>query len=314
MIAKIVKGTDFKGVIKYILNPDKGALLIDSKGVFLENNETIARSFGAQSEMNPRVTKAVGHISLSFSKEDLSCLDNAFIVKIAREYMERMGIKDTQYIIGRHFDKEHPHVHIAYNRIDNEGKTISDSNDRFRSERVCKELTGKYGLYFAPGKEQVKEYRLREPDRTRYELFRILKEETGRCSDWDTLLQRLKQKGIDVQFKYKGQTREIQGIVFIRNGYHFNGSKVDRGLSYSKIDARLRHNRYEEQQASSVYPRLEQVQPDKINSERHDWDSLIGDSLGLFTPHTNNVPDEREPYDPYLRNSKKKKKQRKINW
>ena len=41
---------------------------------------------------------------------------------MAREYMEKMGIKDTQYIIGRHFDKEHPHVHIAFNRIDNNGR------------------------------------------------------------------------------------------------------------------------------------------------------------------------------------------------
>ncbi len=63
------------------------------------------------------------------------------MAQIAREYMERMVIKDTQYIIGRHFDKEHPHVHIAFNRIDNNGKTISDRNDRFRSERICKELT-----------------------------------------------------------------------------------------------------------------------------------------------------------------------------
>ena len=32
--------------------------------------------------------------------------------------MEKMDIKDTQYIIGLPFDKEDPHVHIAFNRID----------------------------------------------------------------------------------------------------------------------------------------------------------------------------------------------------
>ena len=41
---------------------------------------------------------------------------------------------------------------------------------------------------------------------------------------------------------------EIQGIVFTMNGFHFNASKVDRELSCSKIEARLRHNRYVEQQ------------------------------------------------------------------
>lgn len=112
----------------------------------MENNDTIAQGFTGQARMNPRVTKAVGHIALSFSKEDAPRLNNAVMARIAREYMERMGIKDTQYIIGRQFDKEHPHVHIAFNRIDNNGKTISDRNDRFRSERICKELIKNTGF------------------------------------------------------------------------------------------------------------------------------------------------------------------------
>ena len=248
MIAKIMKGSDFKAVVYYILNDEKGTQIIDSDSLFLENNDTIAQGFIGQAQMNPRVTKAVGHIALSFSKEDVPRLDNAVMAKIAREYMERMGIKDTQYIIGRHFDKEHPHVHIAFNRIGNNGKSISDRNDRFRSERISKELTKKYGLHFANGKEQVKIDRLRDPDKTRYELYEILKTEVGRCRNWKTLLERLNRQGIDVQFKYKGQTDEIQGIVFMMNGYRFNGSKVDRQFSYSKIDAALNRNNYEERQ------------------------------------------------------------------
>ena len=128
MIAKIMKGSDFKGVVYYILNDEKGTQIIDSDGLFLENNDTIAQGFIGQAQMNPRVTKAVGHIALSFSKEDAPRLNNVVMTQIAREYMERMGIKDTQYIIGRHFDKEHPHVHIAFNRIDNNG-------DHIRQER-----------------------------------------------------------------------------------------------------------------------------------------------------------------------------------
>ena len=307
MIAKIMKGSDFKAAVYYILNDEKGTQIIDEDGLFLENNDTITHGFIGQAQMNPRVTKAVGHIALSFSKEDAPQLNNAVMAQIAREYMERMGIKDTQYIIGRHFDKEHPHVHIAFNRIDNNGKTISDRNDRFRSEHICKELTRKYGLHFANGKVQVKIDRLREPDKTRYELYQILKTEVGRCKDWDTLLERLKRQGIDVQFKYKGLTDEIQGIIFTMNGYRFNGSKVDRQFSYSKIDAALIRNNYEERQTQQ-YP---QANREEISPTSNNVSGLIEGSLGLFTPA--NVPEEQQPYDPYLRN-KKKKKQRKINW
>ena len=200
-------------------------------------------------------------------------------------------------------------MHIAFNRIDNNGKTISDRNDRFRSERICKELIKKYGLHFANGKEQVKVERLREPDKTRYGLYQILKAEVGRCKDWNTLLERLKRQGVDVQFKYKGQTNEIQGIVFTMNGYRFNGSKIDRAFSYSKIDAALSRNNYEERQMRpQPHP---QSNRDEISQISDSGGNLIEGSLGLFSP--SNQPEEQQPYDPYLRN-KKKKKQRKINW
>ena len=138
------------------------------------------------------------------------------MAQIAREYMEKMGIKDTQYIIGRHFDKEHPHVHIAFNRIDNNGKTISDRNDRFRSEKICKELTAKHGLYFADGKEKVKEHRLKEPDKTKYEIYQALKAEITRCRDWKTLLSHLKMQDIDVRFSTKATHRKCRVLSLKR--------------------------------------------------------------------------------------------------
>ncbi|WP_418669893.1 relaxase/mobilization nuclease domain-containing protein [Alistipes finegoldii] len=246
MMAKIVKGSDFKGVVDYILDKGKNAQVVAYDGLFMENKETIAMSFNAQSLMNGNVAKPVGHIALSFSKEDEPRLTNCVMGGIALEYMERMGIKDTQFFIARHFDKEHPHVHIAFNRIDNNGNTISDRHERLRSTRICKELTLIYGLHMANGKENVKRNRLKEPDKTKYELYDILKTEVGICGNWGVLVANLKRQGVEVHFSHRGQTDEIQGVVFTKNGYHFNGSKGDRRFSYSKIDAALQSNRCRE--------------------------------------------------------------------
>ena len=227
------------------------------------------------------------------------------MAQMAREYMEKMGIKDTQYIIGRHFDKEHPHVHIAFNRIDNNGKTISDCNDRFKSEKICKELTTKYGLYFADGKEKVKEYRLKEPDKTKYEIYQALKTEIARCRDWTTLLSHLGKQNIGVLFKYKGNSQEVQGIIFEKNGYHFNGSKVDRGFSYSKIDFALQqNNREHEQQTQGMLNLISNVA--SVTSEI--TNNLIEGGLDLFQTH-GTVP--AEVYNTL--DKKKKKKKRKIH-
>ena len=305
MIAKIMKGSGFKGVINYILDPKKGTELIDSSGVRTESINHIVQSLIDQTELNPRVSKVVGHISLSFSVQDSPKLNNEWMAQIVREYMEKMGIKDTQYIIGRHFDKEHPHIHIAFNRIDNNGKTISDRNDRFRSEKICKELTAKYGLYFADGKEKVKEHRLKEPDKTKYEIYQALKAEITRCRDWKTLLSHLKMQDIDIRFKYKGNSQEVQGIIFEKNGYLFNGSKVDRSFSYSKIDFVLQQNdREHEQQMQGTINLISNV-AEVTSGLAND---LIEGGLGLFQTH-GTVP--AEVYNTL--DKKKKKKKRKIH-
>ena len=242
MIAKIVIGQGFKGVVNYILDKSKGTELLDSEGVRLKSPETIIQSFASQTEMNHRLKNPVGHISLNFSAQDCDKISNELMVKISSEYMKQMGITDTQYIIGRHYDKEHPHLHIVFNRVDNNGHTISDRNDRFRSENVCKELTQKHELFFALGKENVKEHRLREPDKTKYQIYHSLKMIIPQCHKWDQIIEGLKDQDIGVTFKLKGKTNEIQGVIFNMNGYTFNGSKVDRQFSFSKINDRLKIN------------------------------------------------------------------------
>ena len=136
-----------------------------------------------QAALNPNLSKPVGHIALAFSSQDAAQLDNQWMVKIAAEYLVGMGIRNTQFIIARHHDREHPHLHILFNRVDNDGRTVSDRNDRYRSERLCKELTVRHGLHFASGKENVKEHRLREPDKTKYEIFHALHNAVPRCHD-----------------------------------------------------------------------------------------------------------------------------------
>ena len=305
MIAKIMKGSGFKGVINYILDPKKGTELIDSSGVRTDDISHIIQSFIDQTNLNSRVSKVVGHISLSFSTQDSLKLSNEFMTQVAREYMEKMGIKDTQYIIGRHFDKDHPHVHIAFNRIDNHGKTISDKNDRFRSEKICKELTTKYDLYFASGKEKIKEHRLKEPDKTKYEIYQALREKIPKSRNWKSLLAHLRNEGIDVHFKYKGNTQEVQGIVFEKNGYHFNGSKVDRSCSYSKIDFALQQTNKENcQQAQGTVNLISDV-ADATSILVNDF---IDGGLDLFQSH-GTLP--AEVYNTLEK--KKKKKKRKIH-
>lgn len=314
MIAKIVKGSNFKGVVSYILDKEKDAKILVCDGLFAENKETIAGSFEAQARMNPKVTKPVGHIALAFSKKDENRLTDRAMAEIALEYLKNMGITNTQILIVRHFDKEHPHVHIAFNRIANDGRTISDRNERIRSTRICKELTQKYGLYFANGKEQVKHHRLKEPDKTKYEIYSILKSEVSKCGNWNMLIVNLKKQGVDVRFKYKGGSDEVQGVVFSKNGYPFSGSKIDRRFSYSKIDVVLNANRHEGRQRVMNNQAAEYPTPSIPQFEPRGDNDLYSGSIDLFMSANANAQVDENYFEEQLKRKDKKKKQRKIRF
>ena len=301
MMAKIVKGKSFKGVINYVLDKTKQTELLTAEGVRYKSRESIIRSFVTQAGLNPKVSKTVGHISLDFSAQDKDKLTNAKMVQIAKEYMEKMGITDTQYIIGRHHDKEHPHIHIVFNRIDNNGKAISDKNDRYRSEKICKELTEKYGLYFAQGKENVKRHRLKEPDKTKYEIYDALKATVPKCKNWKELTDALKKQDITMNFKYKGNTNEIQGVRFEKNGYVFNGSKIDRQFSYSKIDFLLKQN----EKMQGVHFQQEHKQFQNQSSVLENVGSVLG---GLFDFQSSGTDYDEMEFQRQQKLKKKKKK------
>ena len=304
MMAKITKGSAFAGAVKYIFDPEKQTELLAAEGVRLKNVESVARSFEAQRQLNTRVTRPVGHISLDFSAQDRQRLDNTTMVAIAREYMERMGIRDTQFIIGRHHDREHSHIHLLYNRVDNNGRTISDQHDRTRSTKICRELTEKHGLYISSGKENVKRQRLREPDAPKYRIYDALVRHVPQSRSWNELQNRLQAEGIEIGFKTKGSTSQVEGVRFTMNNLSFNGSKVDRQFSYSKIDYALRQNAREQRQS------LPPMQSDQLyRTEQHESGSL-GNTIGsLFDlPILSNGTDpEEEAFRRQMQRKKKKK-------
>lgn len=234
MIGKIIAGSSFGGTVGYVIKEKSRILGFD--GIEPPGVQDMVRDFKDQTLLNPRIKNAVGHISLSFSPKDADRLTDPVMAQIAREYMERMGIRNTQFLIVRHTDQAHPHCHIVYNRIGNNGQTISDKNIKIRNGKVCKELTAKYGLYYPKGKEQVRRERLREPDKTKYAIYDAIQGCLPGCKSWGDLEKRLQERGITTTFKYCGDTDRKQGVLFSKNGYTFSGSKIDRAFSFSKLD------------------------------------------------------------------------------
>lgn len=308
MMAKIVQGSGFKGVINYVLDK-KEAQYLASKGLRTVDKSSMISSFITQSKLNP-IAKPVAHISLDFSAQDKEKLTSRKMIEIAQEYMAKMGYGYTQVLMVRHFDREHPHMHLILNRIDFNGKRISDQNERLRSTQVCKELTRRHGLYMSSGKENVKQHRLREPDATRYRIYDALVKNIRLSASWTELESRLRADGVEIGYKTKGATSQVESVRFTANELTFNGSRVDKQFSYSKIDFALRQNNRAIQQRDS---RIQQVQPQLLQQGFTPADSggLLSGVGGLFdnllSTNLANDPEEDE-FRKRIQRKKKKKR------
>lgn len=310
MIGKIIKGRSFKGCISYVMEA-KDTKILASEGVLATDMKAIINSFYMQSLLNPKLSKCVGHIPLAFSPEDTHRMTDLFMEKLAKEYLKEMKIENTQYIIVRHQNTQHSHCHIVFNRVNNEGKTISDKNDQYRNGKVCKLLKDKYNLTYGKDKEQANVQKLRGAEKTKYEIFHVMKGTLPKVKDWKQFEYALSKQGISIEFKKKRQTDEIQGISFKKDKHSFKGSDIDRRFSYSKLDVILNGNSHVQEQQISIPKETNNENNNLSNSVVSGFADALSSIGGLFDIQPSNH-DENEVE--YLRqqalNRKKRKKRR----
>lgn len=95
--------------------------------------------------LHPGVKLKSTHISLNFAPGEK--LSDALMTKIAGEYMEQIGFGDQPYLVYRHDDAAHPHIHIATTKIRPDGTRIDTQYiGKNKSEPARKTLELKYNL------------------------------------------------------------------------------------------------------------------------------------------------------------------------
>ena len=241
MIAKIHTGNNFGGLVNYANDiVKKDAVVVASYGVSLTSNTAITASFKAQAKARPGVKNFVGHISLSFSPSDKEKVNNDLMAQIAREYMRRIGIVNTQFVVFRHQDQPHPHVHIVYNRVNNDGDAIMGDCNFRKSAAITKALTREYGLTFGKGKKNVRRERLKGKDVIKYRIYDEVNASLKGCSSWKHLCKVLSPNGISLDF-VRDSDGSVCGVTFTDNESNvtFAGGKIDHSLSFDSINQLL---------------------------------------------------------------------------
>ena len=245
MIAKQVQGSDFKKVLDYV-DHKSGAKLISSN-MAQKEPENLAFEFRLSSNLRKQVTKCVYHASLSVSPSEK--LTDQKWVEIAHAYLKGMEFDENQYVIYRHTDTEHDHIHIIANRIRvTDGSAVSDSWNYRRSEVLVRQLERQFELSptqcsWEKSKRSPSTGEMRRQKRTG-EINKRSQIQNGieqSLADNPTLVEfigRLKEKGISVRLR-KSKEDKIEGISYGLEGLAFQGRQLGKKYTWTSLETLL---------------------------------------------------------------------------
>ncbi|GAA4203273.1 conjugal transfer protein MobB [Pedobacter jeongneungensis] len=163
MVAKIISGKSIRGILHYNENKvNQGeAYLLLASGFAGETDKMDfsqkLNRFKHLTDLNAKVKTNALHISLNFHLDDQP--GDEKLQQISLDYMEQIGIGDQPFLVYRHLDSAHPHIHIVTTNIQRDGTRL-DLHDigKKRSEPARKALEIKYGLIRAEGQQsQIRE-------------------------------------------------------------------------------------------------------------------------------------------------------------
>lgn len=111
-----------------------------------------------QCKLNENVKRNTVHISLNFDPSEAS-FPKEKLLEIAESYMDKIGFGNQPYLIYKHNDAGHPHIHITTINVQENGKRVAMHNiGKDKSEPARKVIEQAFNLVRAENQKK-KEYR-----------------------------------------------------------------------------------------------------------------------------------------------------------
>jgi hypothetical protein len=306
MISKVIIGKVFYGACRYICKDKNRAIVLETAGVRSHDYKLMAKDFELQQQLRPGLHKAVFHGILSFYPGEK--VTDQKMVEIAQKYLKELQIENTQYAITKHTDKDHQHLHILANLVNNKGVAIKDGWIGLKGKKVSQKLTKEYGLVPAEGKHLDKNnlQNLNAKEATRYVIYQTILNTLPKCKNLEGLIQHLVKQKIETLYKYKGQTNELQGISFMLGNFKYKGSEIDRNFSIKNLQRILGN---QQQLGATARPQSLLIKRSKIPA--NDLQRNMSISKENLLNNLLNPVQINEPINSSLLPKKKKKAKRK---
>lgn len=241
MIAKAVKGRSFRGALEYDLSKEQGRVI--DTNMCGKTPRALASEFGEMRKLRPKLGKAVLHVSISAALGEH--LSDEQWKQVARRYLDGMGLEKNQYLVTRHMDTEHEHIHLLANRIRFDGEVTSDSYDYRRHEVIMRAIERDFGLQplapsqaairHAPTKGEIEEGLRTGVPSTRQRLQELCDAAASDCGSFSLYAERLHAVGVELLPVIQLAGRRMSGLSYLLDGVMMKGSDLGKGYSASGI-------------------------------------------------------------------------------
>ena len=264
MVAKILTGSSIRGLINYNeskVNIGTATPILASKfGLDIEQlglRHKVAR-FEHLTKLNSRVKTNAVHIMLNFDPSEI--LPTEKLQMIAVDYMNGIGFDEQPFLVYKHDDANHPHIHIVTTNIKADSTRVDLHNiGKVLSEKTRKELEVKYNLVKAEGsgKEQqiapvnidLAHYGERQTKRSIYNVVTaVLRSyKFTSFSEYNALLKSfnvIADRGPEdsVMFQKRGLVYSILDDNGIRIGIPFKASSFAGNPVLTKVESKFKLN------------------------------------------------------------------------
>jgi hypothetical protein len=248
MIGKQFKRHSFRQLLEYVSGKEEAEYMGGNM-----SGQTVAEltaEFRRSQELNPTVLQPAYHVALSLPHQDH--LDETDWQVLAADYLERMGYGESQYVLFRHADRDHDHVHLVASRIRlSDGKLVPDSWDYHRSQSILRQLEQEYQLTstlssWEVGDRPLNRGEVEKLERTGEKSIRQqLQEKLTLCAEQSRTLpeylSHAQRAGIQIKLRSTpdgglGISYQLDGVALsgthLGKDYTFNGLQKRRGLTY----------------------------------------------------------------------------------
>ena len=240
-IAKISKGSGFRGIMDYLLDPDKRPRIIGGC-VFTSTAADLAREFRMVANLRRSVTKPVRHFSISFAPED-GTVDDVIKEAISLRILDGLGYAECQFITvdhhrddpGHDYAHHHDHMHILTNAVTSKGEYVRDSFDAYRMQAILREVERDFGLREIKSSWEIKREKA-QGIHLDSDLAQNVAASFKDRPNLETWLGRLAQSDIDVRFNIS-KSDNVMGITYLSNEKSYKGSDI--GASWAVVNDRV---------------------------------------------------------------------------